>query len=45
LFEFPVDLQTDEKQRTILERAALTCPVAKSLHPDIVQDVVFNWPI
>jgi putative redox protein len=32
-----------EKERTILERAALTCPVAKSLHPDIVQDVKFNW--
>ena len=45
LFEFPVDLQTDDKQRTILERAALHCPVAKSLHPDIVQDVVFNWPV
>ncbi|MBN9296073.1 MAG: OsmC family protein [Filimonas sp.] len=45
LFEFPVDLQTDEKQRTILERAAHHCPVTKSLHPDIVQDVVFNWPI
>lgn len=32
-----------EKERTILERAALTCPVAKSLHPEIVQDVKFNW--
>ncbi|ATL49496.1 osmotically inducible protein OsmC [Chitinophaga caeni] len=33
----------DEKARTILERAALTCPVAKSIHPDIVQQVTFNW--
>ncbi len=27
------------EQRTVLERAARTCPVALSLHPDIVQDV------
>ncbi len=32
-----------EKERTILERAAHTCPVAYSLHPDIAQNVVFNW--
>jgi uncharacterized OsmC-like protein len=33
----------DEKTRTILERAAMTCPVFLSLHPDIEKDVVFNW--
>lgn len=32
-----------EKEKTILENAARTCPVAKSLHPDIVQDVIFEW--
>ncbi len=32
-----------EKERTILENAALTCPVAKSLHPDIKQEVKFVW--
>lgn len=42
-FHFPAHLQLDEKQKTILQNAALTCPVAKSLHPDIVQQVVFNW--
>jgi len=42
-FHFPADLQLDEKQRTILQNAALTCPVAKSLHTDIEQNVVFNW--
>lgn len=31
----------DEKK--ILERAAVNCPVAKSLHPDIIQDVSFNY--
>jgi putative redox protein len=42
-FHFPAQLQLDEKQKTILQNAALTCPVAKSIHPDIVQQVVFNW--
>lgn len=43
VFHFPAGHGLGEKERTILERAALTCPVAKSLHPDIVQDVTFNW--
>src|SRR5690349_23037842 len=42
LFTFPESVQTDEKQRAILERAALTCPVAKSLHPDIQVNVQFG---
>ncbi len=42
-FHFPDSLQADEKQKTILERAAHTCPVIYSLHPDIKINVVFNW--
>jgi putative redox protein len=42
-FYFPDHIQLDEKQKTILKNAALTCPVAKSLHPDIEQRVEFNW--
>ncbi|MBS4065597.1 MAG: OsmC family protein [Chitinophagaceae bacterium] len=42
-FHFPKNLALDEKQKTILQNAALTCPVAKSIHPDIQQHVVFNW--
>ena len=42
-FHFPSHLQLDEKQRTILKNAAITCPVAKSIHPEIEQNVVFNW--
>src|SRR4051812_37606152 len=42
-FHFPPTLQTDEKQRTILERAALTCPVFESLHPDLKKSVEFGW--
>jgi len=34
---------TSEKNKTILERAAMTCPVFLSLHPDIEKDVTFHW--
>lgn len=40
---FDMNLSTDEKTKAILERAALTCPVFFSLHPDIKKDIVFNW--
>jgi len=33
----------DEKNRKILERAAKTCPVLYSLHPDIVLDISFHY--
>ncbi|HWB28238.1 MAG TPA: OsmC family protein [Chitinophagaceae bacterium] len=42
-FQFPANLTLDDKQKEILQRAALTCPVAKSIHPDIEQEVIFNW--
>ena len=42
-FKFPSSLSLDEKENTILERAALTCPVAKSIHPDIDVNVDFGW--
>ena len=29
--------------RAILEDAARNCPVAKSLHPEILQDIKFEW--
>ena len=31
------------KNRTILERAAMTCPVFLSLHPEVEKRIVFNW--
>lgn len=33
----------DNKERTILERAAMTCPVFLSLHPEIEKKISFNW--
>jgi uncharacterized OsmC-like protein len=42
-FLFPAALKLDDKQRTILERAAHTCPVIYSIHPDIEVKVIFNY--
>ena len=41
-FFWPDAVATDH-QKDMLRRAALTCPVAKSLHPDIVQDIRFHF--
>ena len=35
---------TDSKTKSIIEKTALNCPVAKSLHPDIKQNISFKWP-
>jgi uncharacterized OsmC-like protein len=35
----------NESSRIILERAARTCPVALSLHPDIQVDLRIQWPL
>lgn len=34
----------DSKTRSIIEKTALNCPVSKSLHPDIKQNISFIWP-
>ncbi|MFD2600918.1 OsmC family protein [Flavobacterium suzhouense] len=40
---FHMKSNADEKAQKLLERVALHCPVHHSLHPDIVQEVIFNW--
>ncbi len=41
-FNFP-DVVYTPSQIRIIEHAALTCPVAMSLHPDLHQNVTFNF--
>lgn len=43
-FHFPPALELSPKDQTILERAAHTCPVFYSIHPDIKVTAKFNWP-
>lgn len=38
-----IPLASDHSQRASLERAALTCPVLRSLNPSIETPVEFHW--
>lgn len=40
---FKMKGQFNDKTKTILENAGRACPVSKSLHPDLKQDMVFEW--
>jgi uncharacterized OsmC-like protein len=40
---FPEGLTVDDKQKEILERTARTCPVERTLHPDVELLMEFNW--
>jgi len=42
-FHFPSSLVLTERQKQILEKAAHSCPVIYSIHPDIEVGVVLNW--
>ncbi len=37
------DMDWNEKEKTIMERVAHTCPVSRSLHPDVKQTVSFDY--
>jgi len=39
---FPA-LQLDKQKQLLLETIANNCPVAKSLHPDLKTNIVYNW--
>jgi putative redox protein len=41
--EITVPVKLSAEQQQMLERAALTCPVHHSLHPDIESPVTFRW--
>lgn len=40
---FQMNLDADDKTKTILERTGMTCPVHFSLHSEIKKEIVFNW--
>ncbi|MGE8341452.1 MAG: OsmC family protein [Flavobacterium sp.] len=40
---FQMKSNADEKSKTILERAAMTCPVFLSLSSEIEKRITFNW--
>lgn len=48
IIEIKVDIYfqviVEPKLKLIFERAALSCPVSNSLHPDINQNIRFHWP-
>ena len=41
--ELTVEGSYSDEERTVLERAAHTCPVHRSLHPDIEATITFAW--
>jgi uncharacterized OsmC-like protein len=43
VLSFPDTLQLEEKDRIILQRTGDNCPVAKSLHPELAVNIVYNW--
>lgn len=40
---FKMKSNADAKQRVILERVAMHCPVFMSLHPELEKEVTFEW--
>lgn len=43
ILRFPVILNLDEKDKIILKRVGDNCPVAKSLHPDMMVNIEYYW--
>ncbi len=41
-FDMPENIYSEE-QKKMLKIAAVNCPVAKSLHPELKQTVIFNY--
>lgn len=45
ILEFILPQNYTQKEKEILENAAKTCPVAKSLSPDLKQTMRFTYPV
>jgi uncharacterized OsmC-like protein len=39
----PAGLNIDDKTKEILEKVARTCPVERSLHPEVALAITFDW--
>lgn len=42
IVHFP-QLNLEEKDRQLLENTGNGCPVARSLHPDVEKNIIYNW--
>jgi len=42
---FPKGQLYTDKQKSLIERIANTCPVFESLHPDLKKTLTFSWPV
>lgn len=42
-FHFPDNVVYTDKEKMILEKAAMTCPVFMSLAENVIKTVAFNW--
>jgi uncharacterized OsmC-like protein len=40
---FDMNINTDQKNKIILEKTAMTCPVFLSLNTNIEKRIIFNW--
>ena len=43
ILAFDMSVAVSEKNRVILERVAVNCPVLLSLNPEIEKEITFNW--
>ena len=43
IVDIKMAVSATEKEQTILERAAMACPVFLSLHPEIQKEISFSW--
>jgi putative redox protein len=43
ILNFPASLGLEEKDRLLLQRVGDTCPVTRSLHPDMVVNIEYHW--
>ena len=42
-YYFPKGVQYSAKEKRLLESTARTCPVANSLHPDVIKTIRFHY--